>query len=152
MSIYDQVNQQMKEALKARDAQRLVVLRSIRAAFLNETKKDNSDTLEDGVCVGLLRRLEKQRRESIDAFEKARREDRVLAESQELEVIQEFLPNLADEATTRVWVEAAIAESGASGSNAIGKVMGAVMKQHKGDVDGNLARKLASELLADADG
>ena len=149
MSIFDDVNQQMKDALKARDAQRLAALRSIRAAFLNETKKDNSEDLEDAVCVGLLRRLEKQRRESIEAFEKAEREDRVGVETAELGVIPSFLPSLANEATTRGWVEAAIAESGASSAKELGKVMGALMKAHKGDVDGNLARQIATELLAD---
>ena len=55
--------------------------------------------------------------------------------------------HLADEATTRAWVQAAIAESGASSARELGKVMGALMKAHKGEVDGNLARKLAAELL-----
>ena len=66
----------------------------------------------------------------------------------ELAVVSSFLPSLADEATTRGWVQAAIAESGASSAKELGKVMGALMKAHKGEVDGNLARKLAAELLA----
>jgi uncharacterized protein YqeY len=62
-------------------------------------------------------------------------------------VIQTFLPQLADEATTRRWVEEAIAASGASSQKEIGKVMGALMKAHKGEMDGNVARRIASELL-----
>ena len=69
MSIYERINSQMKEAMKAKDTSRLTALRGIRAAFLTEMKKDNSDELADDVCVSLLRRLEKQRKESIDAFE-----------------------------------------------------------------------------------
>ena len=59
--------------------------------------------------------------------------------------------SLADEATTRAWVEAAIAESGAGGPGDMGKVMGALMKLHKGEVDGNIARGIAQELLAGSD-
>jgi hypothetical protein len=147
MSIFEQVTAGMTEALKARDSARLSTLRSIRAAFLNETKKDNAETLSDEVCTQLLRRLEKQRGESIEAFEKAGRPDRVAEERAELLVIQEFLPKLADEPTTRTWVKEAIASSGAGSPGDVGKVMGAVMKAHKGDVDGTLARKLAAEIL-----
>jgi uncharacterized protein YqeY len=59
-----------------------------------------------------------------------------------------FLPAQADEATVRGWVRAAIAQSGASSSADIGRVMGALMKAHRADVDGNVARRIASELLA----
>ena len=92
MAIFERVNAGMTEAMKARNAARLAALRSIRAAFLNEMKTDNSQTLSDEVCTGLLRRLEKQRGESIEAFEKAGRPDRVAEERAELTVIQEFLP------------------------------------------------------------
>jgi len=147
MAIFDRVNAEMTAAMKAREAARLAALRSIRAAFLNELKKDNSTTLSDEACTQLLRRLEKQRGESIEAFEKADRPDRVAEERAELAVIQEFLPKLADEVTTRAWVEAAIAATGAVAPGDVGKVMGAVMKAHKGDIDGNLARALATKLL-----
>ena len=106
-----------------------------------------AETLADEACIAVLRKLEKQRKESIEAYEQAGREDRASAERAELAVVQEFLPALADEETTRGWVSAAIEQTGASGKGDLGKVMGAVMKAHKGDVDGNLARALASELL-----
>ena len=147
MSIFDRVNAEMTSAMKAREAARLQALRGIRAAFLLELKKDNSTTLGDEACLAILRRLEKQRGESIEAFEKVGRPDRVAEERAELAVIHEFLPRLADEATTKAWVEAAIAETGAKVAGDMGRVMGAVMKGHKGDVDGNLARKIAAELL-----
>ncbi len=147
MSIFDDVVAQMTEAMKAKDAARLAALRGIRAAFLNETKKDNSKSLADDVCTGLLRRLEKQRHESIEAFEAAGRPDRASQERAELAVIQEFLPRLADHTQTRAWVAEAIAATRASKPGDVGRVMGALMKAHKGDVDGNLAKKIASELL-----
>ena len=147
MGLVEQVSAQMKEAQKARDSQRLAALRNIRAAFLHEMKKDGSETLDDAVAQAVLRRLAKQRQESIDAFTQAQRPERVAEERAELGVIEEFLPRLADEATTRRWVDEAIAASGAKSGKELGKVMGALMKAHKGDVDGDLARRLAAEKL-----
>jgi len=148
MSIADDVTQQMKDAMRAKDAVRLATLRSMRTAFLNEMKKDGAETVSDEVCEGLLRKLEKQRKESIEAFEKGGREEMAAAERAELAILQEFLPQLADEAQTRAWVEEAIAQSGAEGPRDMGKAMGALMKAHKADIDGNLARGIVQELLS----
>ncbi len=148
MSIVDDVTSQMKNAMKAKDALRLSTLRSMRTAFLNEMKKDGSDSISDDVCQTLLRKLEKQRKESIDAFSKGGREEMAENERTELAVIQEFLPQLADETQTRAWAEAAIAETGVADAKEMGKVMGALMKAHKGDIDGNLARRIVQDLLS----
>ena len=150
MPIFDEVRKQMTDAMRAKDAPRLAVLRGMRAAFQTEMKREGAETLSDDACVTVLRRLAKQHKESIDAFEKASRDDRAAEERTELEVIETFLPSLADESQTRSWVETAIAETGASAPGDVGRVMGAVMKAHKGDVDGQLAKKLAAELLSDA--
>jgi uncharacterized protein len=147
LAIFDEVTRGMQTALKAKDEVRLTALRAVRAAFLNEMKKDNATALSDEVCIALLRKLEKQRHESIEAFAAAGRPERAAAERAELAVIEAFLPKLADEATTRAWVREAIVASGATSAKELGKVMGALMKAHKGDVDGNLARKIAGELL-----
>lgn len=146
-TIYEQVSTALTAALKARDAARVAALRGIRAAFVLEQKKDNAPSLADPVCVAVLRRLEKQRLESIEAFEAAGRPERAAEERAELEVIRGYLPRLADEATTQRWVEEAIAATGASTPGHLGRVMGALMKAHKADVDGNLARRLATERL-----
>jgi len=147
MAIIEEVSRQIKEAMRARQERRLAALRSIRAAFVNEMKRDGSETLADDACIALLRRLEKQRRESIEAFERGGREDRAAAEREEMAVIQTFLPTLADPETTRSWVEEAIASCGASSKADLGRVMGALMKAHKGEVDGGLAKGIAGELL-----
>lgn len=65
-------------------------------------------------------------------------------------MIQEFLPKLADEAKTRAWIDEAIAQTGAAGAKDVGKVMGALMKAHKGAIDGDLARHLVQERLEKA--
>lgn len=147
MGRVETVTAQLKDAMKAKDAARLGALRNIRAAFLVEMKKDGSETLDEATSIAVLRRLAKQRQESIEAFTQAHRPERVAEEQAELRVIEEFLPRLADEATTRAWLQEAIAATGALGAKELGKVMGALMKAHKGDVDGDLARKLAAELL-----
>ena len=147
MGRVETVTAQLKDAMKAKDAPRLAALRNIRAAFLVEMKKDGSETLDDATSIAVLRRLAKQRQESIEAFTQAGRPERVAEEQAELRVIEEFLPRLADEPTTRAWVQEAITASGAGSARELGKVMGALMKAHKGDVDGDLARRLAAELL-----
>ncbi|HTO52618.1 MAG TPA: GatB/YqeY domain-containing protein [Myxococcota bacterium] len=147
MPIFDDVNQKMKDALRSGEKLRLQALRNIRAAFLMRLKEDGSTTLTDEQAIPILRKLEKQRRESIEAFDGAGRTEQAAAERAELEVILGYLPKQADEATVREWVKAAIAETGAKSGKDVGKVMGAVMKAHKGDVDGNEARRIAAELL-----
>jgi len=147
MAILDTVGEQLKQAMRAQDKPRLAALRNIRAAFLNEMKQDGAETLADEVCVAVLRKLAKQRVESIEAFESGGRPEMAAAERAELALIETFLPRLADEATTRGWVREAIAASGASSAKELGRVMGALMKAHKDQIDGTLARRIASELL-----
>ena len=147
MPIIDDVNLQMKEAMRAKEKIRLTALRGIRAAFIEALKADGSETLADDKCIPILRRLEKQRKESISAYEAADREDLAEPERIELSVIEGFLPSLADEATTTSWVRAAIADAGATGPQDMGKVMGALMRAHKGEVDGGMAKDVALKLL-----
>lgn len=147
MSIDDRVNDELTAAMKSRDRDRATALRGIRAAFLEEMKKDNAKSVSDEKAIGILRRLARQRGESIEAFEKGNRPDLAAKEKSELAIIETFLPKLADEATTRAWIEEAIAETGASGPGDMGRVMGHLMKAHQGQVDGKLAKQIASERL-----
>ena len=147
MPILESVGDQLKQAMRAQDRPRLAALRNIRAAFLNAMKEDGSETLADEACVGVLRRLAKQRAESIEAFETGGRPEMAAAERAELALIESFLPRLADEDTTRAWVREAIAAAGATSPKELGRVMGALMKAHKDQIDGALARRLAAELL-----
>ena len=148
MSIYDQINEQMKTAMRARDKERLGALRGIRTVFINERKKNNSDTVTDAQCIALLRTLAKQRKNSLQSYTAANREDLAAVERSELAVIDEFLPKLADDETTRALVAAVIAQIGATDVKQLGRVMGMLMKEHRGTIDGGLAKKIAAELLA----
>jgi len=149
MGIYSTVNEQMKEAMKARDKARLTALRGIRAAFIEAIKKDNSDTLSDEDCMTILRRLGKQRAESVEAYTQGGRTDLAEAEAAELAVIEVFLPKLADASTTEAWVDEAVAATGANSPSDMGKVMGHLMKHHRGEIDGKLANQLVRASLAD---
>ena len=147
MAIVDDVTAQMKDAMRAKDKVRLGALRSIRAAFIEMMKKDGADSVADEAAIAILRRLEKQRKESIAAYADGGRDDLAEVERAELLVLEAFLPSLADEETTTAWVNAAIEASGAAGPSDMGRVMGALMKAHKGEVDGGLAKDIALKLL-----
>jgi uncharacterized protein YqeY len=149
MPIYDDVNQQLKEAMKAQDKVRLAGLRGIRAGLIEEMKKNAATTVSDEAALAVLRRLQKQRNDSIEAYEKGGRSDLVAAERGELAVIESFLPTLADDATTTRWVEEAIAALGATSTGQVGQVVGRVMKDHKGMVDGKRVKAIAEHVLGD---
>ena len=148
MPIYDDVNQQLKEAMKAQDKVRMAGLRGIRAGLIEEMKKDASKTtVSDEAAIAVLRRLQKQRNDSIEAYEKGGRADLVAEERGELAVIESFLPKLADDATTTQWVREAIAAIGATSTGQVGQVVGQVMKAHKGMVDGKRVKEIAETVL-----
>ncbi len=148
MAIIDEVSEQMKESMRAKDKARTAALRNIRAAFIEALKSDGSETLSDDQAVAILTRLAKQRRESIEAYDAGGRDDLAAAERSELAVIEGWLPTMADEATLRSWVAEAVAATGAAGPSDMGKVMGALMQAHKGAFDGKLGSKLVREALA----
>jgi len=148
MGIVEQVSDDLKAAMRSRDKPRVSALRGIRAAFLEAMKADGSPSLPDTAAVAILRRLAKQRHESIEAYRAGARDDLVAVEQTEVAVIDSYLPSLADEATTRRWVEEAIARVGAAAPSDMGKVMGALMGAHRADIDGKLANRIVRELLA----
>ncbi len=147
MPIIDDVSNQMKDAMRAKESARLMALRNIRSAFIVAMKKDGADTLTDAQCVDSLRSLAKQRRDSIEAYEAAQRPDLADPEKAELAVIEGFLPVQAGEEQVRAWVVEAIAATGATTPAHVGKVVGAVLKAHKADVDGGAVKALATSLL-----
>lgn len=135
----------MKTAMRAKDKPRLGALRMLRAAMI-EAEKSGQDLTEDS-AVAILRKLKKQRLDAAQTYRDAEREDLAEAELFESGVIDGYLPQQADEAQTLAWAKEAIAASGATTPNQLGMAMGALMKAHKGQVEGGLARKLlASEL------
>lgn len=147
MSIESIVTDAMKAAMKARQKARLQALRNIRAGFLLARKETGADALSDADAIAVLKRSAKRLKDSIQSYEEGGRADLVEQEAAELAVVEEFLPAGPSEDAVREWVEAAIAATGATSPREMGKVMGAVMKDHRGEADGNVVRKLVLEAL-----
>lgn len=145
-ALVDKVSASLKTAMLAKDAARTGALRMIRAAFI-ELEKEGKGEVTDERCVDALRRLKKQRDDSVASYESAGRADLAAVERAEIVIIDEFLPQLADEAQTLVWVKEAIAASGATSPKEMGKAMGALMKAHKADIDGAVAQALLKREL-----
>ncbi len=145
-SIPGRIVDDMKAAMRAKDKPRLGALRMLRAAMI-EAEKSGKD-LTDDVAVTILRKLRKQRIDAADSYTKGGRDDLAQAELAEATIIDEYLPQLADEAQTLAWVRDAIAASGATAPNQLGMAMGALMRAHKGQIDGGLARRLLAAELA----
>lgn len=146
MTLNERVAAEMKASMIARDGARTTAWRMIRAAFL-DLEKDGKGPVTDERCFETLRRMKNQRDDAISQFEAAGRTDLAEQERLELGIINGLLPQLADEATTLVWVREAVTASGATSPKEIGKAMGALMKAHKADVDAGVARKLLEQEL-----
>lgn len=149
MAIVDEVTQHMKAAMRAKDKDRLQAIRMIRARIIELSKTANAD-LGDEAIIGELRSMVKQRKDAAKTYVEGGRQDLADVEINEIAVIDEFLPQLADAAQTQIWVDEAVASSGASTPKDMGRAMGALMKAHKGDIDGGLARTMIQKALSDA--
>ncbi len=141
MSLVEKVSEELKKSMLARNAARTTGLRMIRAAFI-ELEKEGKGAVTDDRCLEALRRMKKQREESIAIYDQQSRADLAEQERVELAVIEGLLPAQADEAQTLVWVKEAIVASGATNPKEVGKVMGVLMKSHKNDVDSALVKAL----------
>lgn len=148
MALVDQITQEMKTAMKAKDKERLAAIRLIRARIIELSKEGGE--FGDADVVKALRSMVKQRKDAAQQYVDGGRPELAETELYEVSVIEDFLPKLADEATTQKWVQEAIASSGASSPKDMGRAMGALMKAHKDEVDGGLARKLLSTALSEA--
>ena len=145
-SIQAQIKQRMKTAMKGGpDAKKeLSAVRLMVAAMETRQKEENLESLSDEQAQAVLSKLAKMRKESIAMFEGGGKAEAAAAEQFELTILQEYLPTMADEATVRVWIGEAIAEACPDGADKkmMGKVMGALMKAHKGEFDGKAAPPL----------
>lgn len=146
-AIADEVTEQMKVAMKAKDTKRLATIRLIRSAFANAAIEQKVDKVNDEQAIAVLRKMAKMRQDSIKMFQDGGATDRAEMEQAELDIIESWLPAMADEETTRKWVQEAIEKVGADN---MGKVMGALMKAHKSEIDGSAAQKIVKEEIAKA--
>ena len=134
MSLKDQITEDMKTAMRAKDSERLGTIRLLQAA-MKQKEVDERVVLDDVAVVAIVDKLIKQRKDSITAFESANRQDLADVEKAEIEVITAYLPvrMSADEITAAV--KAIVTDLGATGPGDMGKVMGAVKAQLAGKAD-----------------
>ncbi len=151
MSVKDQIFADLKEAMKAKDQDKLRVLRSLKAKLMEaeiSERKGGEASLSDQSAIQVITKAAKQRKESIDQFTKGGREDLVANEELELAIIEAYLPELMSEDEVRKIVQDKIAAVGATGPQDMGKVMGPLMGQLRGKADGSLVSQLVKEALA----
>ncbi len=149
MSLTEQLQADMKNAMRDGDAHRRDTLRMALAAVQNAAKDKREDLTDEEALVVLTKQV-KTRRESISAYTDAGRDDLAAKEQAEIEVLQPYLPEQMGEAEVRALVAEAIASTGASSPKDMGRVMGALMPQTKGRADGKLVSGIVREELAKA--
>lgn len=143
----DRLNDEMKQAMKARDEIRLSVIRLIRSSVKNREIESRHE-LNDGEITEVVSTLVKQRRESIRMFSEAGRTDLVEKEEKELAVLLTFLPQQLSREEVEALVVQAIADSGAQGPKDMGNVMKVIMPHVTGRADGSLVSAVVKEKLA----
>ncbi len=141
MGLKDRITEDMKAAMRAKDAPRLGAIRLLLAA-IKQREVDERVELDDAAVIAVIDKLSKQRRDSIEQFSRAAREDLAERERFELGVLAEYLPQQASEDEIAAVIDAAIADTGAAGPKDMGKVMGQVRGKLAGRAD--LARVSAA--------
>lgn len=149
MALTDQINEDIKTAMRAKDRHTLEALRAIKAALLLEATKSGGDqALSDDVANKLLQKQHKQRVEAAEIYMQQDREDLAADEKRQAQVIERYLPEQLSEEKIRELVKEVIQQTGATSPADMGKVMGAASKKMAGRADGKIiAAIVKSELL-----
>ena len=149
MALFEQVSNDIKEAMKARDKVRLDTLRNIKKVFLEaKTAPGANDLLEDADALKILQKLAKQGREAAATFVQQGRQDLADEELAQVRVIDEFLPQPLTEAEIEQTVKNIIAQTGVSSIKEMGKVMGLASKQMAGRAEGGAISAVVKRLLS----
>lgn len=150
MTLHESLRETLKEALKAKDAVRLRTVRSIMTAVTNElvaTGKTPQDELDDTGVLSVIKRLAKQRKESIVQYEAANRPELAEPEKEELVILESYLPTLMTPEQIRPIAEAKKAELGIEDKAKMGMLVGAVMKELAGQADGGDVKAVIESLF-----
>ena len=148
MSLKDSINDDMKDAKRAKETERLGTIRLLTAA-IKQREVDERITLDDAAVIGVVDKMLKQRKDSIDAFEKAGRQDLADKEKAEVAVLQAYLPARMSADEVAAEIKAIVAELGAKGPGDMGKVMGAVKQRLAGKADmGQVSAAVKAALAA----
>ena len=147
MSLLERLNNDMKQAMRNKEKDKLSVIRMIKASLQNEAIKLGAELSEEQELTILSREV-KQRKDSLHEFEKAGREDLVEKIRTELGFVELYMPEQLSEAEVLKIVEETVAETGAKTKADMGKVMAAIMPKVKGKADGALINKLVQQHLS----
>lgn len=140
------INDEVKNAMRAKEKERLGTLRLITSA-IKQIEVDKRIELDDEAIVAVLEKMLKQRKDSIEAFEKAGRDELAAIEIAEMAIINEYMPEQMPEAEVDALIDAAIASTGAAGMKDMGKVMGQLKAKLAGKADmGQVSAKIKSKL------
>ena len=148
MTVQDQITNDIKEAMKARNVDKLAALRAVKSAIMLEATKDGNTTVADEVSLKLIAKLVKQRKDSAAIFEEQNRPDLVVDEVNQLAYLEPYLPSQMGEEEVRKIVKEVIASVGAVSPTDMGKCMGPLMGRLNGKADGSLISKLVKEELS----
>ncbi|ASS91966.1 MAG: GatB/YqeY domain-containing protein [Bacillaceae bacterium] len=148
MGLLERLNQDMKQAMKNKEKDRLSVIRMVKASLQNEAIKLGKSELTEEEELTVLSRELKQRKDSLQEFENAGRSDLVEKVKAEIAVITEYMPEQLSEEELIQIIKTTISEVNATSKSDMGKVMGAVMPKVKGKADGSLVNKLVQDLLS----
>lgn len=149
MTLFDQISEDIKAAMKARDKVRLETLRNIKKVFLEaKTAPGANDTLEDADALKILQKLAKQGRETAQTYIDNNRQDLADEELAQAKVIEEYLPKPLTGEEIEKEVKDIIAQTGAQGMKDMGKVMGMASKKMAGRADGRAISTIVKKLLA----
>jgi uncharacterized protein YqeY len=146
VSLIQQLDQDMKAAMKQKDKETLSTIRMVRASIKKVEIDNRGELSEDQVLEVLVREI-KQRKDSQNEYEKAGREDLAVKEKREIEILSSYLPKQLTEEELREVVVKAIADTGATSKKEMGKVMGAVLPLVKGRADSKQVNQLVQQLL-----
>lgn len=150
MALKDQIMTDLKEAMKQKDADRLRVLRSLKSKLLEKEiseRQGGEGELNEEQALEVLMKAAKQRKESIEQFEEGDREDLAEKERNELEIIESYLPERLSEDEIREVARQKIDELGAEDMSDMGRLMGAMMQELKGQAEGSKVSKVVKEEL-----
>jgi hypothetical protein len=148
MSIQDQISNDIKEAMKARNVDKLAALRAVKSAIMLEATKEGNTTVSDEVSLSLITKLVKQRKDSAAIFTEQNRPDLAVDEVNQLTYLEGYLPAQMGEEEVRKIVQEVIEKVGASSPADMGKCMGPLMGKLNGKADGSLISKLVKEELS----
>ncbi len=149
MALFDQISEDIKSAMKARDKVRLETLRNIKKVFLEaKTAPGANDTLTDADALKIISKLAKQGKETATTYTQAGRQDLADAELAQVVVLESYLPKQLSQEEIEAEVKKIIAEVGATSMKEMGKVMGTASKQLAGKADGRVISEIVKKLLA----